>query len=203
MGNGIIDLPNTREYVNNTVSYSNNSGDACPCSGPQCTPRFRVNLEAGGRPASYATRASTIRSTRAKDSCAVLDFPDTPQPIYRWRVNGTPTATDSQNGASVCLPEGHHDITLDVTYDVLGTPQARSVTRKIEVIDHLIVNIGDSYAAGEGVPEKNFWPEKMGKHDDRTLATLDPLKHFAQQRPFLGQWADPPGTLIPRSLPII
>jgi hypothetical protein len=103
VGNGIIDLPNTPEYVDNTVSYSNNSGDACPCKGPQCTPRFRVNLEAGGRPASYATRASTIRSARAKDNCAAFDFPDTPQPIYRWRVNGASTATDSQNGAlSVC-----------------------------------------------------------------------------------------------------
>jgi lysophospholipase L1-like esterase len=76
------------------------------------------------------------------------------------------------------------------------------VTRKIEVIDHLIVNIGDSYAAGEGVPEKNFWPEKMGKREGGKLETLDPLKHFVQQRPFLDQWADP-GTLIPRSLPII
>lgn len=202
IGNGIIDLPNTREYINNTVSYSNNPGDACPCSGSKCIPRFRINLEAGGRPASYAQSASAIRSARAKDSCDALDFPDTPKPTYRWRVNGTPTATDGQNGAAICLPEGYHDITVDMTYDVLGETQARSVTRKIEVIDHLIVNIGDSYGAGEGVPEKNFWPEKMGNKDDGVLEPLDPLKHFAQQRPFLDQWADP-GTLIPRSLPII
>lgn len=202
VGNGIIDLPNTLDYVRNTQSYSNNPADACPCSGPKCEPRFRINLKADGHRANYTQLATTLRSTRAKNNCPALDFPDRPQPSYHWRINGASTATLDDNGASVCLPEGHHDVTLSMTYNVSGKTRSQFVTRKIEVIDHLIVNLGDSYGAGEGVPEKNFWPENMPKTGPNNSEVFDVSEHFVQQRTLFDQWADP-GIAIPRIDPVI
>jgi hypothetical protein len=201
VGNGIIDLPNRRDYVDNTVSYSNNPDDACPCEGDRCEPRFRINLKPdGGRRASYTRVASSLRMSRAKNKCPAIDFPDVPTPTYRWAVDGETIKTKSDNSASVCLTEGHHTVTMDVEYSASGETRSRSISRDIEVIDYLIVNLGDSYGAGEGVPEKSFWPEKMIERQSGKVEVVDRNKNFMQQRPFFDQWADP-GTAIPLTVP--
>ncbi|MGJ8563552.1 MAG: hypothetical protein ACSHXY_08360 [Alphaproteobacteria bacterium] len=210
VGNGIIDLPNTRDYIMNTKSYSNNANDACPCSGSQCVPKFRVNLfidQRGNRNAGYTGVASSIRHQRMKNGCSVIDFPDAPEPSYVWKVD-RPSKPFQASGAnaSVCLPEGTHNVTFKVNYRVNGILSSREVTRPIEVIDHLIVNLGDSYGAGEGAPETNFLPQRMEKivhgggdnsASKQSLKTVNWKTQFMDPGlPFYAQWADS-GTTIP------
>ncbi|MAK60229.1 MAG: hypothetical protein CMK09_04565 [Ponticaulis sp.] len=208
-GNGIIDLPNTEDYVMNKVSSSNDEGDACSCKMNEegvCEARFRVNFRiAGGRPADWSSVASSLRQARERNACSYIDFPDMPEPQYRWVIDGKTTLDDGSETASACLTEGHHPVTLKVTYE----GETKSVTRPIEIIDHVIVNLGDSYGAGEGVPETNYRPQLMERIDvdwvegvldenneEGTFYTVDWTKNHMQEIPFFAQWADP-GTPIP------
>lgn len=198
VGNGIVDLPNTTDYVMNIVSASNAPEDACSCKRNDegvCEARFRVNFTiAGGRRANWTNSASSIRSIRDQYACPAIDFPDLPVPTYRWTVDGETTIDDGSGTHSACLTEGHHPVTLQVTYE----GQTKAVTRPIEVIDHLIVNLGDSYGAGEGTPETNFRPERMIPLDNPGGGDewVDWTQNHMQEIPFFAQWADP-GIEIP------
>jgi hypothetical protein len=160
IGNGIIDLPNTRAYVTNTQSYSNEPSDACACKRQpdgSCEAQFRVSLTtAGTKVADWRRVASSLRQAREDNQCPTLNFPDQPNPAqFTFVVDGKNLPANDVNSVDVCLTEGHHPIQLDMTYG----DETRSVTRQIEVIDHLIVNLGDSYGAGEGAPETNYRPQ--------------------------------------------
>ena len=190
-GNGIIDLPNKLSYVMNFESWSDDPGDACPCleDDPEdcrkrSAARFRVNLEAQDLE-RYALADVGENVCRAKVQKA---------PSYRWErvVRGERQVIGTGPRANVCLPEGSHDITLRVFAD--GAEDA--VTRPIAVVDHLIVNLGDSYAAGEGVPEKTHRPEYMINTETRTLERVNWSRNVLREHPFHGQWADP-GIEIP------
>ncbi|MEL7056138.1 MAG: hypothetical protein AAGL09_07395 [Pseudomonadota bacterium] len=201
IGNGIIDLPNTRAYVTNLRSYSNQASDACACkrqADGTCEAQFRVSLTtAGTKVADWRRVASSLRDARAANQCPSLNFPDRPNPAeFTFIVDGKNLPANDVSSVDICLTEGHHPIQLDMSYG----DETRTVTRQIEVIDHLIVNLGDSYGAGEGAPETNYRPQLMehfsGWGADNVFKTVDWTKHYIQQVPFFAQWADP-GTKIP------
>lgn len=196
-GNGIIDLPNTSAYVSNNKSYSNDPADACTCK-PQpdgtCAPRFRVDLTLDGtRQATWRRVPSSVQSQRERFSCPMIDITDAPDPAaMTWVVDERRFAAPDEGDTKVCLTEGHHPITLEMRYG----EEMRSVTRYIEVIDHLIVNLGDSFGAGEGVPETNYRPELMQPLNGDTYYAFDWSNSSESQIPFFAQWADP-GIEIP------
>ena len=200
-GNGIIDLPNTKAYVTNMRSYSNKPSDACACkrqADGSCEAQFRVSLTTTGtKVADWRRVASSLREAREANQCPILNFPDRPNPArFTFVVDGKTLPANDVNSVDVCLTEGHHPIQLDMTYG----DETRTVTRQIEVIDHLIVNLGDSYGAGEGAPETNYRPQLMehfsGWGADNVFKAVDWTEHYIQQVPFFAQWADP-GTEIP------
>ncbi|MEQ3746303.1 MAG: hypothetical protein ABNH53_08755 [Henriciella sp.] len=200
-GNGIIDLPNTKAYVTNMRSYSNEPSDACACkrqADGTCEAQFRVSLTtAGTKVADWRRVASSLREAREANQCPILNFPDRPNPAqFTFVIDGKTLPANDVNSVDVCLTEGHHPIQLDMTYG----EETRTVTRQIEVIDHLIVNLGDSFGAGEGAPETNFRPKRMehfaGWGSDNVYKAVDWTKHYIQQVPFFAQWADP-GIEIP------
>jgi lysophospholipase L1-like esterase len=128
---GLIDLPNTVEYVQN--------GRRGLCPGG-CDPvRFTLRLD-----------ASASRATLAGAPLAITG--------YRWRITGPDgpllTRSTSLSGIEVQLPEGTYRVALDVQAALgWGTATAR-VERQVVVEDLLIVAVGDSYASGEGNPER-------------------------------------------------
>ncbi len=130
-GDGLIDLPNTVEYV-----------QSCPgaCDGPV---RFTLRLD-----------ASASRATLAGAPLAIIG--------YRWRItspNGLLLArSTSLPAVEVQLPEGTYRVALDVQAALgWGTATAR-VEREVVVEDLLIVAVGDSYASGDGNPERSRPP---------------------------------------------
>ncbi|MEL6859905.1 MAG: hypothetical protein AAFO74_16070 [Pseudomonadota bacterium] len=200
-GNGIVDLPNTKAYITNSQSYSNEPSDACRCERQPdgtCEARFRVRLTtANVKSANWRRVASSLREARENNQCPALTFPDRPNPAqFTFFVDGQRLPVDDTNPVDVCLTEGHHPIRLDMSYD----DTTRTVVRQIEIIDHLIVNLGDSFGAGEGAPETNFRPQLMehfaGWGSDNVFKSVDWTKHYIQQVPFFAQWADP-GIEIP------
>jgi hypothetical protein len=128
-GDGLIDLPNTREYVQTPV--------AAACGGV-CPPLFTLQLDGT---ASTARRGST--------ALGGLD--------YRWEITGPAGRHLVRRGAArvaVELPEGRYRVSLEVRAPLpWGSARGRT-TREVVVEDVLVVALGDSYASGEGNPER-------------------------------------------------
>jgi lysophospholipase L1-like esterase len=131
-GNGdrLIDLPNTPAYV---------QPGADPACGAACGPLFTLRLDGA---ASTATMGGE------------------PLPVlwYRWVISGEGGRRIVRRGAApqveVALVEGPYQVSLEVA---AGLPWGRAVgrsTRRVLVEDLLVVAIGDSYASGEGNPER-------------------------------------------------
>lgn len=200
VGNGIVDLPNTLDYVMNRVSYSNEATDACPCKPTEsgnCEARFRINFNLNGTGyAKWRRVQSTLKAHRERESCPVLDVPERPIATFLFEIDGEEIPVSDDQRVSACLTEGHHPVTLHMSYG----EESRAVTRQIEVIDHLIVNLGDSYGAGEGTPETNFRPKQMRPYDFwgnlGEAEDVDWSKNHIAEIPFFAQWADP-GIPIP------
>lgn len=133
--NGIKDLPNT-------ISYVENSGDGPEADiPPRCleleancigATRFAVTLSLTGEAAKLAARGAK----------------------FEWEVralSGAIPETVNADGSAplVFLPEGRNRVSLQVR----GRPETRH-TRTLDVQDHFIAVLGDSFASGEGAPER-------------------------------------------------
>lgn len=68
---------------------------------------------------------------------------------YSWDVGSQRTEDSSSCETSVSLPEGRRAAKLTVS----GPAGTDSVEFVLNVVDHLIVSLGDSYASGEGNPD--------------------------------------------------
>jgi len=124
---GVVDMPNTAQYV-----------QGCP-EGCRGAVRFTLRLDAS------ASRAS-------------LSGAPLPLVGYHWRVTGAAGLVAARVMESPVvefrLPEGTYRVTLDVQAALgWGTATAR-VGRDVVVEDLLVVAIGDSYASGDGSPER-------------------------------------------------
>lgn len=128
-GNGLIDIPNSIDYVLNLDPGSCASG----CDG--VVPVFSVLLDA--------------TSLRLHDESGTV----LPIEAYTWTVIdssiGSPTVTVGGLQATVELPEGQFEVALEITSGL----HSRVLEETIAVQDVVIAAIGDSYAAGEGNPE--------------------------------------------------
>ncbi len=130
-GDGLIDLPNSEEYVHNRApgSCPSGCGDAL----------FEVVLDASGSTATLAGEALEILT-------------------YRWSVllAGTSQTLDyvrATPSLRLLLPEGDHQVTLSVTARLPWGSTTARVSAPLAVDDILVVALGDSYASGEGNPE--------------------------------------------------
>ncbi|HUU62105.1 MAG TPA: hypothetical protein VMX37_06950 [Acidimicrobiia bacterium] len=126
-GDGLVDLPNTTEYAQN-----------CPGT---CRGRVRFTLRLD---------ASPSRATLAGARLAITG--------YRWRITGPDglwlARSTTQPVIEAHLPEGVYRVALDVEAALgWGTATART-ERQVVVEDLLIVAVGDSFASGEGNPER-------------------------------------------------
>jgi lysophospholipase L1-like esterase len=145
-GDGLIDLPNSAGYVQ--------GGHAGAC-GASCPPAFTLRLD--GAPST---------ATMGGVSLLVVS--------YLWEVSGPGGRHIVRRGAGprleVDLPEGRYQVSLEVEASLpWGSARGRS-TREVAVEDLLVVAMGDSFAAGEGNPER---PRAEGTSE--------------------AQWADAPG----------
>ncbi|MFH1330294.1 MAG: hypothetical protein ABIJ48_06580 [Actinomycetota bacterium] len=127
---GLIDLPNTPAYVR--------PGGGLQC-GPDCGPLFTLRLD-------------------ATESTATMGGGPLPLASYRWEITGPAGRRVVRRGTDprleVPLPEGRYRVALEVEAALpWGSARGRSV-REIVVEDLLVVAIGDSYAGGEGNPER-------------------------------------------------
>lgn len=131
-GDGRIDLPNTAEYVHNRRS-------PCPASCPP--PLLSIHLDAGLSGASG------------------LGLGSLPILTYRWIVSGGGLAgplTFVRTGPhlDLALPEGDYRVEMRLLVRIpWGTLTSRAI-EDVSVDDILVVAIGDSYASGEGNPER-------------------------------------------------
>ncbi|MBN2114364.1 MAG: hypothetical protein JW785_09585 [Acidimicrobiia bacterium] len=130
-GDGLIDLPNSPAYVRPNVE------SGC---GPGCPSRFTLVLDATGSRATMGESPLEISS-------------------YRWEISG-PGARhlvrrESGPYLELQLAEGRYYVSLEVQAALPwgGGARARS-GREVAVEDVLVVALGDSYASGEGNPEK-------------------------------------------------
>ncbi len=135
-GDGIIDLPNTAEYV------SGRRPGGCDGTCPEAT--FTVVLDAS------ASRV-TLGGVNVPISMR-----------HRWDIEagGEPVAQVESFGplARVDLPEGEYTVTLTVAAELPDGVVTGRARRGIVVEDLLVVAIGDSYASGEGNPERYRLP---------------------------------------------
>ena len=136
-GNSLPDLPNTCAYVNNVTSGS------CPPDEATFTLNLRSRADVLVRSGGETVERHRVRAS-----------------TWEWEITGggltEPITYQSSSGTwSARLPEGTYDITatVDGTYGV-GDSIVGTATRSITVRDLLIVSIGDSYASGEGNPER-------------------------------------------------
>ncbi|MCH2190993.1 MAG: hypothetical protein MK188_08730 [Gammaproteobacteria bacterium] len=92
------------------------------------------------------------------------------------------THSETGNALSICLPEGKHRVSLATSpreAKKLPNSKAPVTTRTIEVKDHLIVVLGDSFASGEGAPEGKFkshqissWAKALPTTSTTDLSTI-------------------------------
>lgn len=127
--NGLIDIPNTTEYLLNMEPGTCRSG----CD--DVVPMFAVVLDAS--------------------NLALVDDAGSVLPIesFTWILtddSGVTTRVASESSQTVVeVPEGAYEVVVEV-----AAGAHRQVTKEsIVVRDIVIVSIGDSYAAGEGNPE--------------------------------------------------
>ena len=166
--NGIVDMPNSSDYVQDSL---------------------QVRLDAGRLARSFPA----VSPTESRDS-AGFDNSDGP---WRWvlkpAANGTPVRQDlaalptptspidglsgSNDGAEITafsntpvleieLYEGDWSVEFARVDGTGDSSDGRDVT--ITVDDYLIVQIGDSYSAGEGAPEQDVDGRLWGWGDDGT-----------------------------------
>ena len=128
-GDGLIDLPNSTAYVN--------PGEG-PICGPACGPLFTLRLDAG---ASKAEQGGTA-------------LPAT----YRWEIDGPGGRKVVRRSTGpeleVALPEGQYRVALEVEAALPWGTARDTASAEVAVEDLLVVAIGDSYASGEGNPER-------------------------------------------------
>jgi len=173
--NGIVDLPNSFAYVHNLPEWS----AGCGCTGGDCStgsPTFMVHFhprvsfpppppvkseeqrpgprtppELRGLP--QLPGAPRIKTEGMAQFAALL----AQKRRVSWTIEGSHLATPihmelTGDATSACLPEGEYTVTLTAS-----TAQANeSVSQKVRVEDLLIVQLGDSYASGEGTPERRI-----------------------------------------------
>ncbi len=131
-GDGLVDLPNTTEYVHGRLPGT------CPrgCS----EARFLVHLRASAE-ISAATDVGTIRLPAAS---------------YEWDITNRDLETERWSAGpeiDVLLPEGTFDVRLTVRVRVPFGSMAVRGWGTVVVDDILVAALGDSYASGEGNPE--------------------------------------------------
>ena len=177
--NNMIDLPNTCEYVHNLPL------GGCASGVPTEPTKFNVTFNGEGRILTYL----------AGQPLKKYDFfADT----FKWEITGPGIERSLQNEQSqpewsVSLQEGEFTVTLTVEgHYGEGQTAVNSFARKIKVIDMLIVSIGDSYASGEGNPEKVlnigsdefqvFWADDGAMSDGSTLVSRISLDHIRSHR---------------------
>jgi lysophospholipase L1-like esterase len=129
-GDGLIDLPNSARYV------QAGTGGAC---GASCLPAFTLRLD-------------------ASPSTATMGGVPLPMVSFRWEVFGPGGRHIVRRGAApgleIELPEGQYQVSLEVeASSPWGSVRGRTI-RQVAVEDLLVVAIGDSYASGEGNPER-------------------------------------------------
>ncbi|MEM9436563.1 MAG: hypothetical protein AAGA15_05935 [Pseudomonadota bacterium] len=221
--NGIIDLPNSRDYVLNRTTWNTSVGCGCLSSDPTTCAReparFRVRFDASQSETGIWRNEEKPQELINDEIRRALRLPAgarVPLPFNELTQTGAPyrlvkaprpiggTAGDfdwtiqEQSGRQVaatgprpmiCLEEGAHDVTLTVGRDTLN--------RRIVVEDHLIVVLGDSFAAGEGAPEGVILPfDHQWIGPDGNDITLDAAESTVAHKFLLEQpalWADPGG----------
>ena len=144
-GDGLIDLPNSPAYV------QPGAGGAC---GLSCPGAFTLRLDGAA-------------------STATMGGVSLPVVSYRWEVSGAGGRHVVRSGASarleIDLPEGRYQVSLEVEAALpWGSARGRS-SRQVVVEDLLVVAFGDSYAGGEGNPER---PSAAGVAGARSGPTL-------------------------------
>lgn len=158
---GLIDLPNSFEYVHNV--------GVCPCVEDDCLnkgPQFRVQFDASGTqfpPIGPPPPAPSPSGAPEEGSPPEYPTPS-PHELYaqfrglmrqlQWEVDGEPrefAKLAMQWVYETCLPEGEFTVTLRAVDNF--TEEWKTRSRRITVEDFLIVTLGDSYASGEGNPE--------------------------------------------------
>lgn len=173
--NGIIDLPNSMEYLTN-------EGE-CPCDTdvPQeCQPKFNIIFDPSAtewpRIDGFITREEreNILRNRNENSSRIPELEHLPTSDresaaimhakfrnnmrdYKWTINGLPVQMDQIGFDKIyayCLAEGEHEVKLTAIDNYTG--EEGSITQVIWVEDFLLVSIGDSYASGEGNPERGY-----------------------------------------------
>jgi hypothetical protein len=83
------------------------------------------------------------------DACPTASGQGAPNAAYAWRIDSLPAVQAGCRYDHTFSTLGTHRVELTVT-----TAGAAAVTvQTIDLRDHLIVSLGDSYASGEGVPD--------------------------------------------------
>jgi len=128
---GLIDLPNTAAYVRPGVEAG---------CGPACPPRFTLMLD-----------AAASRATMGETSLEISS--------YRWEIDGPGARHLVRREAGphleLQLAEGRYQVSLEVEAALPWGGGARARSRsEVSVEDLLVVAVGDSYASGEGNPER-------------------------------------------------
>lgn len=159
--NGRIDVPNSQAYVNNLPSWR----PSCPESTLD-RPLFKVKFDATN---------SLVFSLSQSD---LADEANTPQDVeitnYNWQFSMREEG-DYWSGAGpqptweLCLPEGTYDLSLTIDATDGFTTNSATGSIVVSIQDFLIVSMGDSYASGEGNPEKHVTePDRAYWADDGT-----------------------------------
>lgn len=155
-GDGRLDVPNTLEYVLNLGAGDCSGG----CAG--VIPVFNVVLD--------ATEVKLVDS-----SSRIV-----PIEKYEWTFAGEEEVkldAGESSQAVVSLPEGRFEVTLEIR----GGGQLRTLDGVIEVSDILIVSIGDSFASGEGNPDTPGDPA-LWADDGMAAGSLQELAHDLAHR---------------------
>ncbi|MDJ0498937.1 MAG: hypothetical protein QNJ89_13970 [Acidimicrobiia bacterium] len=156
-GDGRVDIPNTLEYVVNL------DPGACASGCSDITPTFTLVLD--------ASQVSLVDPTGAQFEV------DT----YSWTIAANGAVVESlvsdSSQAVVQLPEGLYDVTLEAA---MGE-NTFTLERTVAVEDVLIVSIGDSWAGGEGNPERPGDPP-LWADDGTTPDSAQAIAHDVAHR---------------------
>lgn len=156
-GDGLPDVPNTLDYVLNQPAGT--CADGCS----DIVARFDVELD--------ATDVDLV----SPGSAAV------PISSYTWTLTtsgGDPLVIESDEPRTIVqLPEGEFDLTLDVA----GDGSSATVATAISVDDILLVALGDSFAGGEGNPERPGDPP-VWADDGSRIRTQQAVDHELAHR---------------------
>ena len=156
-GDGRVDMPNTLEYV------VNREPGACASGCGDITPTYTLMLD--------ASQVSLV------DPEGVPFEVDT----YSWTIAANGAVVESvvsdSSQAVVQLPEGLYDVTLEAARG----ESTFSLQRTVAVEDVLIVSLGDSWAGGEGNPERPGDPPSWAD-DGTTPDSAQAIAHDVAHR---------------------